>query len=209
MEFDLSPCFLTNRTQIQRIPDARRSAVLVRRDSKHSAVRVKRREELEALVGTLETGTSYHILTSGDIDAGNVLDYCVQHYGPFERLYLSTWSMERQHVNTLAEHLDGGQFASFTVLTGDYFAQRSPANYTALVQLADRHGGEVYRFNNHSKLMAMRNPKTGFAISVEGSANFTRNPRVENCCITCDPALYAHHVQWFTELTEHRDAYRF
>jgi hypothetical protein len=153
-------------------------------------------------------GDTWHILTSGDIDAGNVLDYLVQHHAPFGTLHLSTWSMERVHVQIVGEHLAAGAFDSFIALTGDYFAQRSPANYTALVNLAQRHRGHVYRFNNHSKLMAMRSRDGAFSVVVEGSANFTRNPRTENCVITCDHGLYEHVAAWFAEITSNRDEYR-
>jgi len=116
--------------------------------------------------------------------------------------------MERQHIETLAEHLRAHQFSGFTVLTGDYFAQRSPANYTTLVQLADCHSGEVFRFNNHSKLMAMARGDGEFAVVVARSANFTRNPRVENCCITVDTGFYDHVRTWFRDLTENRNGFR-
>jgi hypothetical protein len=194
---------------VQRLPNARRSVARLRKDAKHQAARIKRLDVLADLIGDLRMGETWHIMTSGDLDAGNVLDFLVQRHGPFGRLYLSTWSMERQHVNILEEHLAAGQFAGFTVLTGDYFAQREPANYTRLVDLAERFGGAVYRFNNHSKLIALRRRDETFSAVVEGSANFTRNPRVENCCITCDHGLYDHVVPWFDELTEHRDEYRF
>jgi hypothetical protein len=193
---------------IQRIPNATESRSFLRQAARHQVARVAKRERLRDLVGELNHGETWHLLTSGDLDAGHVLDYLVAEHGPFSRLYLSTWSMERHHIETLAEHLRAAQFSGFIVLTGDYFAQRSPANYTALVQLADQHNGEVYRFNNHSKLMAMATPTGDFAVVVEGSANFTRNPRTENCCITVDRDLYDHVAAWFKDLTETRNVFR-
>lgn len=190
---------------IQRLPNSRKSACLIKRDAKHDAERVKRMDALTTLVGKLEVGVTYHLLTSGDIDAGTVLDLVAHTAGPFDQLYLSTWSMERSHINMLEEHVRSGRLKGLTILTGDYFAQRSPDNYTRLVHLCRDCQGRLYRLNNHSKIMALRNPATGFSAVIEGSANFTRNPRVENCCITIDGALYDHVAKWFEENIDGRN----
>ena len=189
-----------------RLPDCRQSAALLRRDARQRAARVQRLEALQSLIGTVQPGDCWHIMTSGELDAGNILDYLVQHHGPFGKLLLSTWSMERKHIQMLGEHLERGAFNGFDALTGDFFAQRLPANYTALCNLAGQHRGRVYRLNNHSKILAMANDR--IALVVEGSANFTKNPRVENACITADRGLYDHVADWFANLTDNRDEYR-
>lgn len=147
-------------------------------------------------------------MTSGDIDAGTVLDMVAARHGPLGHVYISTWSMARGQINMIGDHADSGAIGNLTVLTGDYFAQRSPGNYTLVVQLCDRIGGRIFRLNNHSKVMAFRNPESGFCAVVEGSANFTCNPRVENFCLTTDAELYAHVVSWFEEIISGRQQHR-
>lgn len=193
---------------VQRLPNSSESRSFLRQAARHQVQRVAKKALLKDIVGSLQTGETWHLLTSGDLDAGHVIDYLVEQHGPFGHLYLSTWSMERQHIETLSEHFSAKQFCGFTILTGDYFAQRSPANYTSLVNLADQYNGQVYRLNNHSKIMAMRSTDESFAVVVEGSANFTRNPRVENCVITVDDELYQHVATWFQDMTDQRNGFR-
>ncbi|MEA3641277.1 MAG: hypothetical protein VBE63_15235, partial [Lamprobacter sp.] len=201
--------FASNQPDHQRLPKARRSMAYLKRDAKHNARRAQRQADLQAVLGNIEPNTSYHLLTSGDLDAGDVLDYLVHTHGPFASLWLTTWSLERQHLNTLEEHFAEGRLIDgFTAFTGDFFASRMPANYTRLCQLAERVGGRVYRLNNHAKIMLLRNPRTGLALYVEGSANYTKNPRIENCCITADQGLYDAMQHHLSQLIDDRHEYR-
>lgn len=201
--------FQSSNTDARRLPKARRAIVYAKRDGKHSAKRAQRRADLQAALGQINPGDSYHLLTSGDLDAGDVLDYLINTHGPFSSMWLTTWSLERQHLNTLEEHLEQRRLRDgFTALTGDFFASRMPANYTRLCQIAERFQGRVYRLNNHAKIMLLRNLQTGLALYVEGSANYTKNPRVENCCITADANLYTAMEQHLQQLIEDRHEYR-
>lgn len=165
-------------------------------------------EALEALIGPLEPGVAYHCITTGDIDAGSYLDVLIRGYGPFEHAYISTWRIAREYINRLERYLREGDLAAFTLFTGDYFAARYPDDYTRVCNLADSGKGRVYRWLNHSKMFALRNPHTGWACVVETSANMTANPRTEQTSITVDAELYRFYRTWFEDTANERNEYR-
>lgn len=201
-----APVFDRDKDQLLRVQNPRAAAVKAVRDAKSHAARVQRAEDLDALLPPMHTGHSYHVLSSGNVDAMSFLEVIVRRHGPFPHLYLSTWSMSREYTNALADHINGGAIGRFTMFTGDYFAQREPANYTRIVRLADTTGGRVYRFSNHCKMFAMANED--FAAVVESSANCTTNPRTEQTVVTPDRDLYEFYATWFEDIANDRAEHR-
>ena len=53
-------------------------------------------------------------------------------------------------------------------------------------------------FQNHTKIILLRTAKT--FIVIEGSANFTANPRLENYTLSSDETLYNFHREWMEHM---------
>lgn len=191
-----------------RVQSPRASDSLKIRAKRNQAIAERKVEALDQLIGQLEPGTAWHCITTGDIDAGSYLDLLIRGYGPFEHAYISTWRIAREYINRLENYIANGQLDAFTLFTGDYFASRYPADYTLVCDLADTGIGRVYRWLNHSKMFALRNPKTDWACVVETSANMTANPRTEQTCITVDAQLYRFYRNWFEDTAHERQQYR-
>lgn len=185
-----------------------RTATLRRREARHHARATKRAEHLNDLIGPLLPGDSWHIISTGDIDSGSFLELLIARHGPFEHAYISTWRIAREYINRLRAHLEAKRLGTFTAFTGDYFAARYPADYTALSNLADQYGGRVYRWQNHAKMFALRNDTTNFCCVVETSANMTGNPRTEQTVIHIDENLYIFFRDWFEDAAHERNQYR-
>lgn len=191
-----------------RVQNPRVSAVAITRAKRQEAVAERKVEALESLIGRLDPGTAWHCITTGDIDSGSYLDLLIRGYGPFEHAYISTWRIAREYINRLERYLQQGQLGGFTLFTGDYFAARYPADYTRVCNLADTGVGRVYRWLNHAKMFALRNPQTGWACVLETSANMTANPRTEQTVITVDADLYRFYRHWFEDTAHERKQYR-
>ena len=80
------------------------------------------------------------------------------------------------------------------MLTGLYFKRRETAVYSRLVSGLLQRGQRYAAFKNHAKIILIG--KSKHWITVEGSANFTSNPRLEQYVISNDRTLYNFHKAW-------------
>jgi len=58
---------------------------------------------------------------------------------------------------------------------------------------------------NHTKVTLLANHERGDYLVLEGSANYTSNPRMEQNIILNDQAVYRFHRDWLEEVLAHGD----
>jgi hypothetical protein len=175
------------------------SAATAVRIAKLEFIRVAREQNLRAIFPVLEEGNSYHFISSGDIDAVSYLTMIIENYGPIAELYASTWTMSRQDVELLDRYMAAKHILNITFFTGEYFKSRETSVYASLIDVITRHGGRLKLFKNHCKILVIRTI-ADFCITVEGSANFTTNPRTEQTVITPGGQLFDFYKAWFEDL---------
>lgn len=175
-------------------------STMLRRESKIKAIQALRREKAKAILTELpQRGESYHIISNGSFDYFNfcpiIIDYL---HGYTEAFYGSTWTMSRYNVNELLGLLDAGKIGRISMMTGIYFKRRESAVYATLLEgLQERHQ-RFLCFECHAKIMLFNHKNT--YIVMEGSANFTANPRLEQNVIIHDKALWQFHKAWMDEM---------
>jgi hypothetical protein len=176
---------------------------MIRRPRRRLQLRALRQEKLEEFLERLpEPGETLHVVSNGSFDYWNFAPVTLQLLARKGRgpaaFYGSTWTMNRSNVLQLLSLYDQKKFSSVTMFSGLYFKRREPAVYTALASgLIDR-GQRFLCFENHTKIMLL-----GAApdwIVMEGSANFTANPRLEQNTISNDQQLFDFHKAWMEEL---------
>ena len=159
-----------------------------------------RAEELTAFYTRLpEPGESLHIVSNGRFDYWHFAPVSLALLGrPADALYGSTWTMNRANVTELLDLYDTGKVRTVAIVTGTYFKRRESAVCNTLVSgLLDRK--QRYRaFQNHAKVLLLAAPPD--YLTIEGSANFTANPRLEQSVVTNDEDLYQFHRAWFEEM---------
>jgi hypothetical protein len=162
-------------------------------------LRALRQEKLEEFYNELpEPGETLHIVSNGSFDYWNFVPVTLQLLKRPAAFYGSTWTMNRSNVLQLLGLYDQKKLSSVTMFSGLYFKRREPAVYTALASgLIDR-GQRFLCFPNHSKIMLVGAPPDW--IVMEGSANFTHNPRLEQNTVTNDETLFHFHKDWMEEL---------
>lgn len=195
-----------NQERIVESPDTLpRPLQLLRRPRRRLNLRALRQEKLEHFLERLpEPGETLHVVSNGSFDYWNFAPVTLQLLGAKGRapavFYGSTWTMNRSNVLQLLGLYDQKKLASVTMFSGLYFKRREPAVYTTLASgLIDR-GQRFLCFENHTKIMLIgANPDW---IVMEGSANFTANPRLEQNTISNDRELFDFHRAWMDELLE-------
>jgi hypothetical protein len=179
------------------MPESRR---MMRNDVKAVGQRIiKSAAAGTALGGALpDPGSTWHFISAAKYDYWNVIIEAVKLAGGAEEFYASTWTMNRNNVLELLTLYDQGLIKKFSILTGTYFKARETSVYAQLLNGIMTRGQRYVAFINHTKIALIRNEK--YRICMEGSANFTANPRLENFIICNDQALYDFHREWMEEM---------
>lgn len=142
-----------------------------------------------------QPGESFHIVSNGKFDYWKFVPVCLglMHSRQVE-FYGSTWTISRPNVLEMLQLFDEGKIKPITFFSGLYFKRRETAVYTQLVSgLMDR-GQRFLCFDNHTKIILLSDQI--YWLVLEGSANFTANPRLEQNILTNDRGLYEFHQSW-------------
>lgn len=168
------------------------SAIAVR--SRILARRAKSEAHLaDILPPQIADGESWHVLSSGDVDALSFLAHIIKSQ-PMEYVAFSTWCMAAADVAQLGAWLQSGAIDALDAYVGEIFPNQYPAEFESLCAIVRRNTGRVCVFRNHAKMFLCRAQDRAWVI--ESSANINTNPRTENTVITADRALFDHNLSY-------------
>ena len=175
-----------------------RKARSVKTQSRIYARRASSEQTLsEILPEDIADGESWHVLSSGDVDALSFASYIVKRHH-VEYMAFSTWCMAMPDVEVMGEWLDSGQVNRIDAYVGEIFPGTYGREFKELCKTVAPQGGRVSVFRNHSKVFLIKCADKSFVI--QGSANINTNPRCENNVMTCSDELYQHHKRYFDEI---------
>ena len=159
-----------------------------------------RKESAREILGELPApGESIHIVSNGKFDYWAFVPIlCELLAKPVTQAYFSTWTLNRACCKELMELLDAGTIEQCGFLTGIYFKARESAVYATLVNGLESRGCRFRALENHSKITLLA--ADPYYIVMEGSANFTANPRIEQNTIYNSKELFDFHAGWFNEI---------
>ncbi|UXY13849.1 hypothetical protein N8I74_11000 [Chitiniphilus purpureus] len=178
----------------KREKENKRKASAVKTKSRIEARFAKSEEVLSSILPSrIETGDSWHVLSSGDVDALSFLAHLLRET-PMDYVAFSTWCMAAADVHRIAEWVDSGRIKHLDAYVGEIFPNQYADAHQLLCALVRRGPGRVVVFRNHSKLFLCRSLNRYWV--VESSANINTNPRSENTVITASEALFEHHKQY-------------
>lgn len=109
--------------------------------------------------------------------------------------YISTWTMNRYHAQSLLDMVADKRLSKLTVFTDPYFTTRESAVANMLMEGMITHGQRFLTFKNHCKILAMHG-ENGYC-TVLSSANLSAQPRTENYVLNTDPKCYEWVVEGF------------
>lgn len=156
---------------------------------------MKRQHLTELLTAVPEPEEYVHIVSNGRYDYYTFIPVFNDLVGKIEELWGSTWTMNRNNAEDLLHRYDIGLIKSIHVITGIYFKRRETAVYATLVQGLAKRGQHYNSTENHAKVLLIRTEDNRYFV-VEGSANWTANPRIEQNIVTQSKTLYDFHKSW-------------
>ena len=182
------------------LPEGR---TLTRKNVKRELKKAGRLKNVAKILTALPPpGSSTHIIGNGAYDFFDWIPHLQELMGKPAHGWFSTWTMNRGNALDLLELFDAGRLASLTMLTGLYFKRREASVYATLLEGIQERGQRYLAFLNHTKLILLQ--AGGDYITVEGSANLTSNPRLEQYVISNDRELLEFHVEWIEGLSWRR-----
>lgn len=169
------------------------------RANKARTISAMKKETLGDLLQELPgPGEYYHIVSNGRFDYFTFLPVILDRVHHITELYGSTWTMNRQNVTDLLEYIDQGRIDQVTVISGLYFKRRETSVYATLLQGLTKRRMRYLSCENHAKVMLLRSADAWYVI--EGSANWTANPRIEQNIVVNSEQVYLFHRDWMESL---------
>ena len=175
-----------------------RKARAVKTRSRLNARRASSESTLdEILPSSFDEGDSWHVLSSGDVDALSFANHIFKNH-QVEYMCFSTWCMSVADVDVMEGWLNQELVKRIDAYVGEIFQGSYAKEFRELSAAIKPFGGRVCVFRNHSKVFLIKCVDKCFVI--ESSANINTNPRCENTVLTCSTELYQHHKRYFDEI---------
>jgi hypothetical protein len=162
----------------------------------------KKLEEMQTTFGELEMGNTYQFVTMGKWSMHEVLEYCLRQLGPSE-VFITTWTLTEDPARLLVQLKEEGLIRKLNCLFDYRIKDRKPEPFYLVEGIAD----EVKLSKCHAKLTVLR----GFEnrnLTIMGSANYSRNPRIETGAIFTDKETAMFHSQWIMDEINDKEPFR-
>jgi hypothetical protein len=153
----------------------------------------KMNEEVEKVFSQIDLTRNTHFVTCGNWSSHDLLCYLLQKTGPADVL-IATWSMSEPAALKLFNLLENRLIKSLRGVIDWRVKNRHPAAF----QLSQSLFAQLYLTTCHAKVTVIMNDD--FNICINGSANYTNNPRIEAGVISVARSVAEFHASWITGL---------
>ncbi len=172
----------------------------IKTKNKRRMIKAMQKQRVESFLDRLPgIDESYHIIQNGRFDFFDYLPRILFFIDQADEAYLSTWTMNRENTKGLSELYQKNKLRNITLITGLYFMHRERAVFATLLDFMQKNNQKFAALKNHAKIIALANHKKRIYITIEGSANFTANPRIEQITITNNKNLFEFHKSWIKD----------
>jgi hypothetical protein len=149
----------------------------------------KANEKLHQVFGQVIDGQSIHYVSLGDWSTHDLLFFLLAQTGP-AKVYFTTWAISEYAIRQLYQFIEHGLILELKGI----FDYRNGIRKPAELQFLQKITTDIKAAKCHAKVTVIENDHWG--ISVVGSANYTRNPRIEAGVLCCDKTVAAFHRDW-------------
>ncbi|GAB3177605.1 phospholipase D-like domain-containing protein [Telluribacter humicola] len=150
------------------------------------------RESLQIAVQQLQPGKSLHYLSRGLWSMHDLLFRVLELTGPAD-VALATWTITQEPVQMLVAGMEQGLIRSLSAL----FDVRVQIRNEDVYYYAQHNIARIGLAVCHAKVTVIENE--AWHITINGSANYTNNPRIESGVITESREIAAFHRSWIID----------
>ena len=149
-------------------------------------VRLTRLDAVGDSLGPVRPGMDVYVLTFGQFDLSDVIDYLLSGVGPAD-LVVATWTAGAADLERAGRLLDDERLLSVRFIVDQSFPNRQPAYYAKLV---DRFGESAVTITrSHCKFVLIAGAE--YRLVIRTSMNLNANRRLENLEVSDDPELFS------------------
>lgn len=149
----------------------------------------KANAKITQVFGKIAQGSSTHYVSLGDWSTHDLLFFLLEQTGP-AKVYFTTWAISEYAIRQLYQFIEHGLILELKGI----FDYRNGIRKPAELQFLQKITTDIKAAKCHAKVTVIENDKWG--ICVIGSANYTRNPRIEAGVLCCDKTVSAFHRDW-------------
>lgn len=151
-----------------------------------------------ASIDDLINGNTQYFITNGNWSMYDLLIRLVDKIVSPVEVFLTFYSMTELSARILAKMVQEGKIRQLTIIYDRKSEIRYPNVHQILQGIA-----RMKPVHIHAKLMLVRSIDTNNHITVLGSANWTRNPRIECGIYDTNPAHANLFIEWFQQHFTH------
>jgi len=144
-------------------------------------------------IGSLRPGESIFFKTDGAWSNIELLEFILMQTGPAD-VYFTTWSISSEAIARFTSWRQQGIINNLVTILDTGIRNRKPEIY----QQALGAFPVLKMAACHAKVTVIRS--TRHEITLMGSANYTKNPRIETGMITWDKTLAEENISWIQEV---------
>jgi hypothetical protein len=149
-------------------------------------------DKLNALIDEIKENVTIHYISRGDWSMHDLLLKILSKLGSSD-IYFSTYAIREHSVRQIINAQDLGLIKRCFLLLDSRAKTRTPEVY----QLAENILTKIGLTEIHAKVCVVKSESK--SISVSGSANFTKNARIEQGVITMSNSVADFHIDWITK----------
>lgn len=165
---------------------------------KHKTKLTNRFDSLKEIMPIIKKNETIHLISSDNFGSIELLKYFIDNYNISE-FNITTWSINQGFINLIK-----------TIKTKIIFfvdvslKSRKSHLYNQIAELAiDGHLQLKLHYKLHSKVTLIKT--NDLYISIESSANYSENTRIENFTITENKDVFNFHKNWMNEIIKNQN----
>lgn len=148
-------------------------------------------------LGELTPGINIHYYSDGAFSFINLIDYIITQVDNPVHIFLCSYSISVSSIRHLKRLIDKGIVLSIQFLIDNRVRSISPKNFDELIGTFPN----AYRCTSlHAKVCLIYN--ADWNISIVGSQNLTKNPKLERGIIHIDPSIFDYDYEQLTNAYE-------
>jgi len=166
---------------------------------KRTYLRALNNEKIKEFLRVPAPGEALHLVTNGNYDYFMFVTYLLQLLkAPAIEFYAITWTMHETAILELFRLIDGARLGSkVSILASTHLKNTKTAFAARLIDGLRQRGHRLRFLSSHAKIICLASPP--HYLVLEGSANWTKYPGVEQNILTNSKEVYEFHREWMEE----------
>ncbi|AWW31841.1 hypothetical protein DN752_17830 [Echinicola strongylocentroti] len=156
--------------------------------------------QLQSVIGEIDHDQCIQFSTGGKWSMHHLLEYLLLKTGP-AKVWLTTWTITEEPMRALVDMIRKGLITEINAVLDYRIEKRKPE----ALQLASNIITNIRLTKCHAKVLVIQNEQ--WKITVLGSANLSKNPRIEAGVIFTDEKSAKFHAQWIDDTIHGKEVF--